>query len=95
MEYWEGATNNHRRCIRMLKLMENRGSIEVPVLRMADADLVDFAADGMLLRGIELESHEGRISEHVQMWLVRPRSSGSEALKPLDPNAWIKKLPDA
>lgn len=95
LEYWQGSTNNHRRCIRSLDLLARRGSIDVPALRMADAELVDIAGDGMLLRGVELRADGGRVHEHVQMWLVRPRHEKGTALPPFDAKPWVSRLPEA
>ncbi|ABM32229.1 hypothetical protein QRO08_16545 [Paracidovorax citrulli] len=93
MYYWDGRRNSSRRTLREVTLWGYWGTTEQPIRRMTDPLLIDILGDAMLLQGQVLGSVEGRLYEHFQLWLVRPKRHGAPPLPPFDHAAWAGSLP--
>lgn len=66
------TTNSFRRAIRVLELRRQVGSLMQPAAMLTDPDLIAVKDGAMVFRGIELESRDGRVFEHEQVWRVVP-----------------------
>lgn len=97
MDYFDGRHNSSRRTLRRLTLWHmNGGTTPRPGVPLNDPELVDVVDGAMLFRGHVLEPREGRIYEHEQMWLVRPRNSLSgPLLKDFDAARHANRFPEA
>ncbi len=84
MHYWDGRRNSSRRTLRQLTLYGRWGTTERPVATLTDPQLIDVLGPAILLQGRILNSVDGRLYEHNQAWIVRPRT-GNEPLPPFDP----------
>ena len=81
MDYFDGRHNSSRRTLRRLTLWHtDGGNTPRPSVPLNDPELVDLVGGALLFRGHVLEPCDGRIYEHEQMWLVRPRISLSGPL---------------
>lgn len=96
MDYFDGRNNNHRRTLRRLTLWHTGdGNTARPGVPLNDPELVDVVGGAWLFRGHVLQSRDGRIYEHEQMWLVRPRQSiKGPPLDVFDPAPYAGRLPE-
>ena len=91
MSYWEGSKNSSRRTLRHVSLMVRWGTGRIPNIRLADPEWIDVVGGALLMRGIILNSVEGRVFEHEQVWLIRALESlDSPPLPPFDAQPWVQ-----
>jgi hypothetical protein len=96
MAQWDSSHTNYHRTIRKLVLWMPWGTSMVPGPSLADAQLVDVVGDAQLIRGDVLQSVDGRIHEHAQLWLLRARQDMTGApLPPFDVRPWTSRLPSS
>lgn len=96
MDYWEGSKNSHRRTLRQAALWQHMGVNWRPALVIADPDWIDVVGDALLMRGLQLQSLEGRMYEHQQLWLVRARAElKGPPLPVFDAKPWLERMPQA
>lgn len=81
---WEN-TNSFRRAIRILELRRQVGSIMQPAAMLTDPDLIAVKDGAMVFRGIVLETRDGRVFEHEQVWRVVP-AGGIDPTQDHDPD---------
>jgi len=93
MHYWDGRRNSSRRTLRQLTLYGSWGTTERPVGTLTDPQLIDVLGAAMLLQGQVLNTIDGRLHEHNQLWIVRPKTS-NEPLPPFDVSPWAERLPE-
>lgn len=96
MDYFDGRASSHRRTLRRLTLWRHAWSnIATPSVPLNSPELVDVVGDAMLFRGHVLESQDGRMYEHEQLWLVRPRDKqDGPALPAFDTARYSGRLPE-
>lgn len=84
---WEGKGNSRQRMIRVLEVRVTfNTTMEQPAARISDPVLIASLDGGTLVfAGIELESRDGRIYEHQQIWRVRP-TTAEKTYRPPRPN---------
>lgn len=75
--------SSFKRTTRVLQIMEKVGLVERPALLLFEPQLLDVTPDAFVFRGIELERRNDNLSEHVQIWLVKPEHE--HALNSLHP----------
>lgn len=76
------TTNSFRRAIRVLELRRQVGSLMQPAAMLTDPDLIAVKDGAMVFRGIELESRDGRVFEHEQVWRVVPAGESTTGEAP-------------
>jgi hypothetical protein len=81
---WEN-TNSFRRAIRVLELLQRVGSIDQAAAKLFDPELIAVKAGAMVFRGIVLETRDGRVFEHEQIWRVVP-AGGIDPTQDHDPD---------
>ena len=80
----QGPNNPFRQHMRVASLWESYGtSSQRGMGTMFDPVLLRTPGDGFLVRGVELETIDGRMYEFQQVWLCRPSSELAAALPPL------------
>lgn len=83
-----GPNNPFRQHVRMATLWESYGtSSQRGAGTMFDPVILMTPGDGFLLRGIELETLQGRLHEHQQVWLCRPTQKDAQPLPPFQATA--------
>ncbi len=94
MAYW--ATNSSRRTLKEVTLWQWWGTTPTPTIRLSDPDWLDVLGDAWLVCGAAIHSHERRIHDVQQYWILRPRQSvDGPLLPPFNFRPWLRKLPDA
>ncbi|MDO9148337.1 MAG: hypothetical protein Q7U52_11865 [Hydrogenophaga sp.] len=71
MRDWTEA-NSFGRAVRVLELMQPVGTIQQAAAMLFDPELIGLKGGALALRGVELESRDGRVFEHQQVWRVAP-----------------------
>lgn len=64
--------NSFGRSVRVLEVVQPAGTVGRAALTLFEPDLVGVKAGAMVFRGIEIESRDGRVYEHEQIWRVAP-----------------------
>jgi hypothetical protein len=81
IEQLHGPANPFRQHTRMASLwLATSTSNQRGMGTIFDPVLLRTPGDGFLVRGIELETIDGRLHEFQQVWLCRPSSQGAGAL---------------